>query len=101
MIGRAGVTLLELILAIAILGLMAGIVGLSAPHFGVPSEPQRAVTSAMRLRDSAIRIGRRVTGSVRIKSRLLEVTAYPDGRVLADSELNIDAYSGRVPYAAR
>ncbi|MBA2684458.1 MAG: prepilin-type N-terminal cleavage/methylation domain-containing protein [Gemmatimonadaceae bacterium] len=101
MIPRAGVTLLELILALAILGLMSAIVGLSAPRTLVMPASARGVAAVMRWRDSAIRSGHRVRGDVSTFPRLLEVTAFPDGRVLADSELRIDPLSGRASNAPR
>lgn len=101
MIARAGVTLLELILALAILGLMSASVGLSAPRTLVVPQSARGLEVAMRLRDSAIRSGHRVRGDINISTRSIEVTAFPDGRVLADSVLRIDPFSGRMPNAPR
>lgn len=101
MISRDGVTLLELILVLAILGLMAGVVGLAAPKAVILAKADGAVASAMELRALAIRSGHAVTGDVSMRSGIVAVTAYPDGRVLADGALGIDPLSGRVTHAPR
>ena len=101
MIPRTGVTLLELILVLVILGIMAGIVGLAAPRVITVAKADSAAASAMELRALAIRSGHVVTGDVSIRSGVVAVSAYPDGRVLADSALQIDPLSGRVSHAPR
>ena len=101
MIRRAGATLLELILVLAILGFMAGIVGLAAPQAITLVKADSAVASAMELRALAIRSGHAVMGDVSMRSGIVAVTAYPDGRVLADGALRIDPLSGRVTHAPR
>lgn len=101
MTDRAGVTLLELILVLAILGLMAGIVGLVAPRTIAVPKSDSAAARAMALRASAIRTGRVVTGDVSVRSDVAVVSAYPDGRIVADSALHIDQLSGRISHAAR
>lgn len=98
---RTGVTLLELILVLAILGLMAGIVGLAAPRIVTITKADSAVARAMELRALAIRSGNVLTGDVATHSGIVTVSAYPDGRVLADSALRIDPLSGRATHAAR
>jgi prepilin-type N-terminal cleavage/methylation domain-containing protein len=98
---RAGVTLLELILVLAILGFMAGIVGLAAPRIVTITKADSATASAMELRALSIRGGHVVTGDVSMRSGIVVVSAYPDGRVLADSALRIDPLSGRVTRAPR
>lgn len=98
---RAGVTLLELILVLAILGLMAGIVGLAAPRIVTVTKADSATASAMELRALAIRSGHVATGAVSTRSGIVAVSAYPDGRVLADSAIRIDPLSGRVTHAPR
>jgi len=98
---RAGVTLLELILVLAILGLMAGIVGLAAPRIVTVAKADSATATAMDLRAKAIRSGHVVTGDVSMRSGIVAVSAYPDGRLLADSALRIDPLSGRVTHATR
>lgn len=92
--GRHGLTLIELIVVLAIIGIMAGVVGL-ALHTAKPvaaSDPVRdEIIAAI---DSAARIGRRVTITIRSGAGLAHATAYPDGRVVADSALSIDAMTG-------
>lgn len=101
MIARNGVTLLELLVVVTILGIMAGIVGLAAPHSIAVAGVDSATATAMSLRGDAIRSGRVVRGELSLKGRTIVVSAYPDGRVLADSALHVDALSGRSKRATK
>lgn len=102
---RAGVTLIELIVVIAIIGMSAGVTALAlrraAPVRGI--DMARATVAAAR--DSALRSGRAVTVSIRLPvqtgTTLAFATARPDGRVLADSALAIDPLTGKESYADR
>lgn len=92
--GCAGVTLVELLVVLVLIGGMAGVVGLNIstarPMYVV--DPTHAQIAAAR--DSAIRFGHTVTVHVdRAGSDRIE-TAYPDGRVVADPSLEIDQLSG-------
>jgi prepilin-type N-terminal cleavage/methylation domain-containing protein len=91
---RHGVTLVELMVVILLLGLLSGVVGLtmgSNPH--VASLDPIAV-AVMQARDSALSTGHRVTISLRVDGRSRSATAFPDGRVLTDAPIEIDPLSG-------
>jgi len=82
---RRGVTLIELLVTLAILGLVAGVTGLSlgaAPVPAVPLDARRAHIADAR--DSALRTGHPVTVIIADDGMISYATALPDGRVLAD-----------------
>ncbi len=101
MIPRAGVTLVELIVVIAMLGVIAGVTGVAFTR----ARPVRSIDANAAIvaaaRDSALRTGRAVTLQVSALGarRSAEFTAYPDGRVIADSSLGIDELTGRPAHA--
>lgn len=89
-----GVTLVELLVVLVLLGLVAGVVGLTL-HTSKPisvADPIRSAIAAAR--DSAIRSGRRVTIALQVNDAQRHVTAIPDGRVFADSALDISPLTG-------
>jgi len=91
---RRAVTLVELLVVLVLLGLMAGVVGLTihtAPHTA-PDDPVLAVVGAAR--NAAIRTAHAVTVTLRVDGGEHEATAEPDGEVLADSALQIDPLTG-------
>ena len=97
---RWGFTLLELIVAIVILGIAYGVAIVT-----IRIERGRASTTASsqveRLRRSAIHSATRITGRVEDRATVTsrnDVTANPDGSVVADSGLAIDRLTGR-PFA--
>lgn len=92
--GRRAVTLVELLVVLVVLGISAGIVGLTL-HTARPVAAVDPVRSAIHAaRDSAIRIGRSVTVVVSSRVGLGPITAYPDGRVSADPALHLSELSG-------
>ena len=97
----AGVTLLELMVAIAILGVAASVAGLA---LSLDSEPDPAAARAEKIvaaRREALESGRAVGFVVSMEDgRVVELRALPDGRVLGDTAAAVDALTGR-PHAAR
>jgi len=97
-----GVTLVELLVVILLLGLLSGVVGLtlgSAPHARALDPATVAVLQA---RDSALRTGHPVTIPLFVDGRAHRTTAYPDGRVLTDAPVGIvdvDELSGSALHA--
>jgi prepilin-type N-terminal cleavage/methylation domain-containing protein len=92
---RAGVTLLELLVVLAILGVMAGITGLAfrTPH-QTPTETERASERIAAARHEAIVTGHDVTTEVMLDEQPHAVTAHADGRVVADALPALDPLSG-------
>src|SRR5690242_17553113 len=93
---RQGVTLIELMVVILLLGLLAGVVGLtmgSTPSVGSLDPTTVAVLQA---RDSALRTGHPVTIAFSDEGSAHHATAYPDGRVITDALIGIDPLSGSV-----
>lgn len=90
-----GSTLVEMLVLLAILGVIAGVTGLS---FRRP--PNRAAidavgTRALDARRKAVRSGRSLTVIVWRDGKPMALTAHADGRVVADTALAIDPLSGR------
>ena len=79
---RTGVTLIELIVVLAILGVTAGVVSLS---FARRVPPRETLTSRLTAaRDSALSSGRQVLLTIVTDSGLVLIAANPDGRVMAE-----------------
>lgn len=96
-----GVTLIELMVAIALLAILTGVVGLaiaSAPVVAHVDDIRARISDA---RTQAIEKGRPVTITISDSARPRAVTALPDGSVLADSGILIDRLTGRAPLASR
>jgi type II secretory pathway pseudopilin PulG len=93
-------TLLELIVTLTIIAVSTLVVGLAVPIVRRASEADPA-SIVLQLRDSAIRSGRTVTSNIVFRSGITIVTALPDGRILADSMLGFDPFSGSRSSAAR
>lgn len=93
-------TLIELAVAIAVLGMMAGLTALAFPTRREATER----TVAERIADErrrAMRTGveRTVLIADSLDARVL--TLLPDGRVLGARDSAVDAMTGRPPHAAR
>ena len=98
---RRGATLLELMVVLVLLSVLASVVVLA-----IRSTPQsRALDSTTRFvlaaRDSSLRTGHPVSVVVSVSGIEHAATAFPDGRVEADSALQFDPLSGRPRHATR
>ncbi|HEX2210518.1 MAG TPA: prepilin-type N-terminal cleavage/methylation domain-containing protein [Longimicrobium sp.] len=97
---RTGFTLVEMMVVLAILGVMAGVAGLAARSLertDAASERAAAIAGARR---TALQTRRPVTLAVQTDGGPARFIAYPDGSVRADSTLGLDVLTGR-PRAAR
>ncbi len=90
---RRGVTLVELLVVLAIMTVMAAVVGLAAPPIR-HADPDTATTRLTAARRAALASGQPVSITVVSRERPYAVTAYPDGAVVADSALAVDRLSG-------
>ena len=94
MSARRAVTLVELIVVLVLLGVVAGVVGLTIHTARRPVQTDPVVAAVEAARDSAIRTGHTVTITVQANGAEHEATAGPDGLVRADSVLDIDLLTG-------
>lgn len=92
---RTGNTLVELLVVLAVLGVMAGVTGLSFRGVAEPNVADEAVTRIANARREAIRSGKSISLVVWGPGEPMAATAHPDGRVVADRPLAIDFLSGR------
>lgn len=93
-----GMTLLEVVITVSIIGLMAGVTTLALPRLAVipPNDPGRVLTEARR---RALRDGRPQPMRLLIDSVAHEAVAMPDGSVIADSGVAIDRFTARWRHA--
>ncbi|HEY4216571.1 MAG TPA: prepilin-type N-terminal cleavage/methylation domain-containing protein [Gemmatimonadaceae bacterium] len=96
---RRGVTLLELLVTLVLLGMIAAVatVGAARIRSETPTNPQSIVAESLRV---AITENRAITFDVPVGDTMATATVSPDGSIVADSAIHIDALSGR-PVNAR
>jgi len=90
---RAGVTLVELLVVLAILALMSSLASV-AFRSADPARQFDAGDQVLALRREALAAGHSITRVVRRDSASFIVTALADGRLVADSALDIDPSTG-------
>lgn len=98
---RGGVTLVELMVVLVLLGVLAGVVGPAlhaAPRAPAVDPVMAAILAA---RDSAVRAGHPVTIAVEVEGQVRDATALPDGRVLTDAPVGLNPLSGSAHDAVR
>ncbi len=95
--------MIELIVVLAIMGVMAGVVGLAVAQWDTPAEVRALDTAQAAIADArrrAVRSGKPVTVAISLDTVAplttpLLATAFPDGSVIADAALSIDRFTGR------
>ena len=101
-----GTTLVELLVALTIMGLMFGLATLESTRRRTPADagPSTVNANIRKARDSALRSGTDVTVTVEDSTGVWNLTALPDGSIIGDSPLlahaRIDPLSGRRERAA-
>lgn len=91
---RSGVTLVELIVVVATLGIIASVTVLVMPKRSIAlNDTPTRITNA---RTQALRTGMPVSVFVRLDSGVRVVTALPDGTVLADSAAHVRRLTGEI-----
>ena len=98
---RAGITLIELAVALAILGVAAGVTGLAIRAMPEPDADQVRAGRIDAARRKALAERHPVAVELADSGVLLRAVVFPDGRVVADSALGMDPLSGRRREAAR
>ena len=94
---RGGTTLVELLVVLAVLGVMTSVAGLAIHGArAVPSAEDVALDRIAAARRAAIATGLDVSTVVMRNDQPGAVTAHADGRVLADSQPALDPLSGRM-----
>jgi prepilin-type N-terminal cleavage/methylation domain-containing protein len=97
----AGVTLIELLVTLTLLGLLAGVAGLTFRTLPAAPVLSANATRVVAARDSALRSGYPVNVTLLVTGRAYDATAFPDGRVLTDAPISIDPLTGVVRDATR
>lgn len=96
---RPGVTMLELIVALSLLGILSGVVGLAWSSGGEPaaadsgSSPHGRISSERRRAIETGKVRRFVLDGGRRSDTLF---AHPDGRVVGGARYGVDPLTGRV-----
>lgn len=97
---RAGFTLVELMVVLAVLGVMAGVAGLAARSLERRDPETERAAAIADARRRALETRRPVTLQVQVGDSAARLIALPDGSVRRDSALGLDVLTGR-PRAAR
>ena len=90
---RSGLTLVELVVSVTLLGLIASVAGLALRRFTRPDPTDPAIVIHDSL-DAALSTGRSITLEFAINGQPALATINPDGSVVADSVLHIDRFTG-------
>lgn len=91
---RRGITLLELLVTVAIMAIALGITILGAPRL-LQAPEDDPTTIAQKARQRAIATAEPQILRIRDGAVLRQLTAMPNGIVLADSAFHIDRFTGR------
>lgn len=91
---RRGTTLIELIATLVVLGLVAGVatIGVGRIQATPVHDPTTIAAESLRV---AIAESRTITFGEFVGDRWLGATVSPDGSVVADTTIHLDALSGR------
>jgi prepilin-type N-terminal cleavage/methylation domain-containing protein len=92
---RSGFTLVELMVVLAILGLMAAVAGLAVRSMAAPDAASERAARIADARRQALRTRRPVTLQVAEGDSARRLLALPDGSVRADSALGLEVLTGR------
>ena len=93
----AGFTLLEMTVAVALLGILAAVAGLAMRADAAPDPARERALRIESVRRQALveRHAVRFVIDSAASGQVTEAVALPDGRVLADSAAAVDALTGR------
>jgi prepilin-type N-terminal cleavage/methylation domain-containing protein len=90
---RSGVTLVELLLTIALLGVIASVTTLALRRIDEPppDDPVRMLADSLR---AVVATGRTATVRLLVNGQSALATIHPDGSIVADSIVRVDRLSG-------
>jgi prepilin-type N-terminal cleavage/methylation domain-containing protein len=93
-----GVTLVELLVVLCVLGVVASVAVLAVRQFDrpAPDDPRIILAESLRV---AVDTPRTIVVRVVHDGRPLSATIRPDGSVVGDSALAVDRFTGRPPRA--
>ena len=93
-----GMTLIEVVVVLAIIGIIAGVTALAIPRVmkPTPDDPVRMLGAARR---RALRDGEAVSTRLLIHGVMHGVVALPDGSVIVDSGVGVDRFTARWRHA--
>ena len=94
-VARHGATLVELMVVIALLGIMAGVAVLAFRTAARPVGQEATMAQLMDARRAAITEGKRLTIDLVTDGQRHHATMFPDGRVVTSAPLSLDPLSGR------
>jgi prepilin-type N-terminal cleavage/methylation domain-containing protein len=97
---RAGISLAEVVVVLAILGVFAGVAGLAARSLARTDTASERASAIADARRRALEMRRPVTLTVQLGNGTARLLALPDGSVRADTGLGLDPLTGR-PHARR
>ena len=92
--GRVGYTLIEMVITLALLGIVALMTTLGIRRFTRPSPGDPGTIIADTL-ERVLATGRSVTLQFVVNGRPVLATVNPDGSVIADTALRVNRFTGR------
>lgn len=92
---RNGMTLVELIVVLALLGILASIAALEFPRPPSPDERKLVAAEISALRARAVGTRDAQHDMVRMEGKAYLVSVLPDGSVITDSVLAMNRFTGR------
>jgi prepilin-type N-terminal cleavage/methylation domain-containing protein len=98
--GRQGLTLIEMIVTIALFGILSAVATLAMRKDLVPDPGSLAVVTE-KVRRQALLLGVTQTAIAFVDSVPANVTAFPDGTVFGDSAVAVNALTGVAVHASR